>query len=115
MENLEYFIEALKIIATVSIFFVWFIRYRNIKREFVQYKLPRWLRDTVGILKISFSVMLHSSDFQVVLIGSLGITILMCGAVFTHIRMKSRFRKYIASVTMLSISSIILYFTLKSI
>ena len=115
MENLEYFIEALKIIATVSIFFVWFTRYKNIKREFVQYKLPRWLRDIVGILKISFSVMLHSSDFQVVLIGSLGITILMCGAVFTHIRMKSRFRQYIASVTMLSISSLILYFTFKSI
>ena len=115
MENLEYFITSLKIIATVAIFFVWFVRYKNIKKEFVQYKLPKWLRDTVGILKISFSVMLHSSDYQIVLIGSLGITILMCGAVFTHIRMKSKFRKYIASVTMVLISSFILYFTLQSI
>ena len=34
MELISNFIEALKIIATVSIFFVWFIRYDNIKKEF---------------------------------------------------------------------------------
>ena len=34
MELISNFIEALKIIATVSIFFVWFIRYENIVQEF---------------------------------------------------------------------------------
>ena len=59
--------------------------------------------------------MLHSSSKEVVMLGSLGIVFLMVGAVITHIRMKSTFRKYIASVTMLLISSFILYFTLQSI
>ena len=33
MVSLENLIEALKIVATVSIFFVWFVRYKNIKRD----------------------------------------------------------------------------------
>ena len=114
MEFISNFIEALKIITTVSIFFVWFIRYDNIKKEFKEYNLPRWFRDLVGILKISFTVMLHSSSKEVVMLGSLGIVFLMVGAVITHIRMKSTFRKYIASVTMLTISLTIFYFTLCS-
>ena len=113
MVTIENFIEALKIIATVSIFFIWFVRYDNIKKEFKEYKFPRWFRDVVGVLKISFCVMLHSSDNEIVLIGSSGILILMSGAVITHIRMRNTFRKYIASVAMLLISAIILFDTLK--
>ena len=41
------------------------------------------------------------------MIGSFGIVILMLGAVVNHIRMGSSFRVYIASVTMLVITSII--------
>tara|TARA_B110000263_G_scaffold235828_1_gene234615 strand:+ start:284 stop:625 length:342 start_codon:yes stop_codon:yes gene_type:complete len=102
-------IEALKILSGVAIFFVWVVRYDNIKREFKKYKLPTWLRDTVGILKISFAAMLQFPNIEIVRIGALGITILMLGAVFTHIRLKSNFRKYIASVLMLTISSLILH------
>jgi|TARA_B100001540_G_scaffold229746_1_gene203916 putative oxidoreductase len=113
MVTIENFIEALKIIATVSIFFIWFVRYDNIKKEFKEYKFPRWFRDVVGVLKISFCVMLHSSDNEIVLIGSSGILILMSGAVITHIRMRNTFRKYIASVTMFLISAIILFDAIK--
>ena len=109
MENL---IEAFKIVATVAILFVWFVRYDNIKREFIEYKYPPWFRDLVGILKISFVIMLHSSIKEVVLMGSFGIVILMCGAVFTHVKNQSDFRKYIASVVMFLISSSIFYFTI---
>ena len=59
--------------------------------------------------KISFAAMLQFTNIELVRIGALGITILMLGAVFTHIRLKSNFRKYIASVLMLTISSLILY------
>lgn len=114
MITIDNFIEVLKIIATVSIFFIWFIRYDNIKKEFREYKFPRWFRDVVGILKISFCIMLHSNSNEIVMTGSLGILILMLGAVITHIRMKNTFRKYIASVTMFLISSIILYFSIQS-
>ncbi len=112
MFDISVLLSALKIVATSAIFFVWFIRYENIKKEFKEYNLPSWFRDVVGILKISFCIMIHSSDKDIVLIGSMGILVLMIGAVITHIRMKNNFRKYIASVTMLTITSLILLFTI---
>ncbi len=112
MENINNYVEALKVIVTVAILFVWLVRYDNIKKEFIEYRFPSWFRDLVGILKISFSLMLHSDNNQVVLIGSFGILSLMLGAVFTHIRNKSTFRKYIASVLMFTICSLIFYSTL---
>ena len=106
--NLVNIIEALKIISSVAIFFVWVVRYDNIKKEFVEYNLPSWVRDLVGILKLSFATMLQFSNQEVVKIGALGISVLMLGAVVTHFRLKSNFRRYIASVAMLSISVFIL-------
>ena len=110
MISIEDLAEILKIIATASIFFVWFIRYDNIKKEFKEYGYPSWLRDLVGILKISFIMMFYSSYQYVNLIGALGISILMLGAVITHIRAGDSFRRTIASVAMLSLSVMILYF-----
>ena len=106
--NLVNLVEALKIISSVAIFFVWVVRYDNIKKEFIEYNLPTWVRDLVGILKISFAAMLQFSNEEVVKIGALGISVLMLGAVITHLRLKSNFRRYIASVAMLSISVFIL-------
>ena len=45
---------ALKIILVSSIFFVWVVRYQNIIKEFAEYNLPNWLRDFIGIIKITF-------------------------------------------------------------
>ena len=87
--SIEVFIEALKIIAAVAVYFVWVVRYDNIKKEFSDYKLPEMFRDLVGILKISFTVMLQFDDNNLIFIGSLGIVILMLGAVGTHIPVKS--------------------------
>ena len=102
-------VDALKIVAGVAIFFVWVVRYDNIKKEFEDYQLPGWIRDLVGILKISFAAMLQFPDVKIVLIGSVGITFLMTSAVVTHIRLKSTFRRYIASVAMLLISLLIFF------
>ncbi|MBA64185.1 MAG: hypothetical protein CMG55_00130 [Candidatus Marinimicrobia bacterium] len=104
-------VEALKVIASVAIFFVWVVRYDNIKNEFEEYRLPTWTRDLVGILKISFAAMLQFSNQDLVKIGALGISLLMCAAVITHLKLKSNFRKYIASVAMLMISCFILFYT----
>lgn len=101
--------ETLKIISGVAIFFVWVVRYKNIKKEFQDYQLPTWVRDLTGILKISFACMLQFSDPEMVRLGSFGISFLMAAAVITHIRLRSTFRKYIASVTMLLMSLSILY------
>ena len=40
MLGVENFVEAFKIITTVAIFFVWFVRYDNIKKEFLEYGYP---------------------------------------------------------------------------
>ena len=104
-------IEALKVISGAAIFFVWVVRYDNIKREFEEYRLPSWLRDFTGILKISFACMLQFSNNEVVVLGALGISFLMTAAVITHVRLKSNFRTYIASVVMLLMSILILYFS----
>ena len=101
-------VEALKIISSVAIFFVWVVRYDNIRKEFVEYNLPSWVRDLVGILKLSFATMLQVPNEELIKIGALGISVLMLGAVATHLRLKSNFRRYIASVAMLSISVFIL-------
>ena len=110
--SLDILIELIKVISSVAIFFVWVVRYENIRKEFDDYNLPTWLRDLTGILKLSFAWMLHSSDTRIVLAGSSGITLLMLAAVVTHVRLKSTFRRYIASVTMLLLSITILYFSI---
>ena len=84
----------------------------NIKKEFSDYKLPKSFRDLIGILKISFTVMLQFDDNNLVIIGSLGIVILMLGAVGTHIQVKSPLKMMLPALTMLSIGLIILLHTL---
>ena len=111
--SLNNIVDALKVIAGVAIFFVWVVRYDNIKKEFVEYQLPSWLRDLVGILKISFATMLQFANVEIVKIGAFGICGLMTAAVITHLRLKSDFRRYIASVAMLSISCFILYYIIE--
>jgi hypothetical protein len=75
--TLDNIIKLLKINFGVAIFFVRVVRYDNIKREFSEYKLPTWLRDLVGILKISFAEMLQFSNIETVKIGAIGRTILL--------------------------------------
>jgi hypothetical protein len=105
--NIDIIIEALKIIAAVSVFYVWVVRYDNIKKEFKDYKLPSAFRDFIGIIKISFTVMLQFDDNNLVVIGSLGIIVLMLGAVATHIKVKNPIKDVVPALTMLSIGLII--------
>ena len=111
--GIENLVEALKIIITVSILFVWFVRYENVRKEFSDYGFPSWFRDIVGILKVSFSLMIHSANKQVVILGLFGVLCLMIGAVVTHIKMKNNFRTYIASVSMLAMIVALFYYVLQ--
>jgi len=109
---IDILIDALKIIAGVAVFFVWVVRYDNIKKEFIDYGLPNWLRDLVGILKISFAIMLQFQNIALIMIGSVGIVLLMSGAVVTHIKIKSNFRNILPSITMLVIGLLILVYNI---
>jgi len=99
-----------KVLLSVSLFYVWVVRYENIKKEFIDYELPSWLRDLVGILKLSFSIMIISSDKNLVWIGSMGIIVLMIGALATHFKVKNPFQKMIPAVTLSILCLMIIYF-----
>jgi peptidoglycan/LPS O-acetylase OafA/YrhL len=92
-----------------SIFFVWVVRYDNIIQEFKHYQLPDWLRDIVGILKLTFALLLvigvEHGEFAV--FGGTGIALLMAAAFVTHLRVKSPIFKMVPSTTLLVLSVMI--------
>ena len=102
----------IKIVISTTLFFVWVVRYNNIQKEFEQFNLPKWLRDVVGILKISFALMMHSDINTIILIGSGGISLLMIGAIFTHFRVNNKLHKMLPALTLFSISMIVSLYTL---
>ena len=108
--DILFMVEILQIITATSILFVWVVRYENIITEFQQYELPAWMRDMVGILKISFAIMLltgiYNEKFK--LLGSCGLILLMLAALFTHIRIKNTFTKALPALTLLTFSTFIL-------
>lgn len=104
------YMEPLKIIVLSSILFVWVVRYDNIITEFKQYNYPNWLRDLVGILKISFAIMINQSNPYVIKTGAVGIAFLMTAAVFTHLRVKNPVQKMLPSLSLLIIS-LLIYFS----
>ena len=82
---------SLQALVAASIFFVWVVRYDNLIQEFKQYGLPDWLRDLVGILKMTFSLLLligiERKLFAVA--GGAGTAFLMGCAFIMHLRMKN--------------------------
>lgn len=106
MQDLTMVLQAL--VAT-SIIFVWVVRYDNIIQEFKQYGLPDWLRDLVGILKLTFALLLllGIQRAPLAIIGGLGIAALMCCAFVTHLRIKNPMFKTLPSLTLLLLSLII--------
>ncbi|QPJ62419.1 MAG: hypothetical protein G3M70_11275 [Candidatus Nitronauta litoralis] len=110
MVSIQSSILVLNALVFGSIFFVWVVRYQNIIEEFRLYKLPDWLRDLVGILKLSFALMLHSTNLHVNLVGSSGLVILMASALITHWRVSNPFKKMIPAICLLTISSFIFYY-----
>ena len=99
----------LQVLVAASIFFVWVVRYDNIIREFKQYGLPDWLRDVVGILKMTFALLLllGIQRASLALIGSLGIAGLMGSAFAVHLRVKNPAFKMLPSLTLQAFSLII--------
>ena len=102
-------LEILCILVFGSIIFVWGIRYNNIKDEFKHFQLPNWLRDLVGILKLSFAVMLFSDKLEIVQIGASGIALLMVAALVTHLRLKSEPFRMLPSFALMCACLAIIY------
>ena len=111
MIEITFLVQILQIITASSIFFVWVVRYENIIDEFQQYKLPVWLRDLVGILKISFAIMLLVGLFveKFKYLGAGGLLLLMIAAFLTHIKVKNPVYKSFPSLTLFTFSALILF------
>ena len=104
-----FLVTIMQIITATSVLFVWVVRYKNIIKEFEQYNLPSWLRDVVGIFKISFAIMLLIGIFdeRLKIIGAGGLSLLMIAAFLTHLKVKNPIYKTLPSITLLSFSVII--------
>ena len=100
---------SLQALVAASVFFVWVVRYANIVQEFKQYGLPDWLRDLVGILKLTFALMLligiEQKPFAVA--GGIGIAILMGCAFIIHLRVKNPGFKILPCLTLLILATVI--------
>ena len=107
----QYLLIILKILVASSIFFVWVIRYKNIIEEFKKYNYPDWLRDSVGILKLSFGVMLLWNDSLIILSGAAGLVLLMLAAVGTHIKVKNNFSDALPALIQIIMNGLIIYLT----
>jgi len=105
-------VEVLKVLVFTSVIYVWVVRYQNIVEEFKQFGYPSWFRDLVGILKISFVVMIMSHEQALVLIGASGICLLMMAALVTHFKVRSSLARMIPSFTLLCLSALILFLRL---
>ncbi|MEO8438642.1 MAG: DoxX family protein [Spartobacteria bacterium] len=105
----------LQVFVAASIFFVWGVRYPNIIEEFKQYGYPDWLRDIVGILKVSFAICLLVGIGRPrgAVLGGVGIAVLMLGALGTHLRMKNPPFKMLPSATLLVLSLVIAYWNYR--
>ena len=112
MQSLAVFLQAL---VCASIFFVWVVRYENIISEFRHFKYPDWLRDCVGILKLTFSILLLVGMTQqsFALVGGIGITLLMVAAFFTHLRVKNPLLMMLPSLTLMILSIVICFLNFR--
>jgi len=108
---------SLQALVAASVFFVWVVRYANIIEEFKQYGLPDWLRDLVGILKMTFALMMligiERRPFAVA--GGIGIAVLMGAAFVTHLRVKNPVFKMLPSLTLLVFSVVIAWINYRSL
>ncbi len=83
----------------------------NIIEEFKRYRLPDWLRDFVGILKITFAilVLIGIDRPRAAMLGAAGIALLMAAAFFTHLRVKNPLFKMLPSLLLLVLSLAIVF------
>ena len=101
-----------KVILSISLYYVWVVRYKNIKEEFKGYNYPYWFRDFTGILMLSFSAMIMKNKTELIILGCLGIIIQMLGALWTHYMVQNPLRRTIPAFAVLGLCLFIIYFTI---
>ena len=105
------FAIGLQAFVAASVLFVWVVRYANIVEEFKHYRFPDWLRDFVGIAKITCAILLlvGIDRPRAAIVGGLGIAVLMAGAFWAHLRVKNPALKMLPCLTLLGLALVIVF------
>lgn len=98
----QFYASILQVFVAVSVLYVWVLRYDVVVAEFAQFKLPDALRDVVGVLKISASLVLLgiAPDAHLEVLASLTMAAMMLSALAMHIRVRNPFPKMLPSFTL---------------
>ncbi|MBM3831511.1 MAG: hypothetical protein FJ406_13390 [Verrucomicrobia bacterium] len=96
----------LQALVAASIFFVWVVRYDNIIHEFRCYALPDWLRDIVGICKLTLALLLvlGIDRSPLALVGGAGMAFLMVCAFVVHLRVNTPWAKRLPCLSLFTVS-----------
>jgi hypothetical protein len=85
------------------------VRYQNIVQEFRAYQYPDWLRDLVGLSKLTAVVLIMGSDSDGMRLGAVGIGLLMIAALGTHVKVKNPPAKMLPSFVLLLLSCFLVW------
>ncbi|MFD0931024.1 DoxX family protein [Psychroflexus salinarum] len=113
-----------KIIIALGILNVWLLRFNkktewrgggagSMNEEFEKYGLPIWFVPVIGFLKLLFAILLIVSIFEtgydLAFIGSVGMGILMIGAIAMHIKVNDELKRSLPAFLMLLMSAVIAF------
>ena len=102
-------VNVIKTLIFCSVVFVWVVRYSNIVEEFKQFSYPAWLRDLVGISKLTLVTLILTGGAEGARIGAGGISLLMLAALGTHIRIGNPIAKMLPALTLLALSLFLIF------
>lgn len=119
-----YLLAVLQVVVALGLLNVWLIRngkptdYRgkdakNLKQEFLAYGLPEIAYYIVGALKILSAVLLLAGFYipRLIPVGAGVVTFLMLGALMMHMKVSDPLKKSLPALSVLIMSSIILFST----
>jgi hypothetical protein len=112
---MENFILLAQMAVSISVVYVWVLRYDNVVKEFHQFELSDLTRNFIGATKISLATLLivgiwHSSF---IFISSLLMGLLMIGAQYFHFKIKNPFIKHLPSLILLILCALIAFFSIQ--
>ena len=123
--NLELDISIINLIIALGILNVWLIRFnkktsyrggnaKSLKEEFKVYGLPNWSFFTIGFLKISLAFFLILGIWykDITIYATIGMAILMIGAIFMHFKVKDPLKKSIPALSILAMLITIIFINL---
>jgi hypothetical protein len=119
---MEYLEITIKLIISLSVLNVWLLRAnkptpwrgasaKSLKDEFKAYGLSTGIMKAVGTIKILLALMILVSIFYqpIEIIGSIGMAVMMFGAIIMHIKIKDSLKRSLPAFIFLCLSLTLLF------